>query len=190
MTILPIQIYGEPVLHDVAEPISEINDGVRQLVADMFETMDAAPGVGLAGPQVGVNKRLFVYAWEEPGLSVRDVAINPELWLAPVVPESIDEVDPDEETEGCLSFPGERFPLRRSHRVLMRATNLDGERYELEAEGWLARILQHENDHLDGVIYIDRLASNDWRMAQKILRKRRWGVPGCSWLPGTDDLEG
>ena len=190
MTILPITIYGEPVLHEVAEPITEITDQVRTLVADMFETMDAAPGVGLAGPQVGVGKRIFVYAWDEPGISVRDVAINPELWMLPTVPESIEELDEDEETEGCLSFPGERFPLRRSERVLLRATNLDGERYELEAEGWLARILQHEYDHLDGVIYIDRLQGNDYKTAQKLLRKHRWGIPGCTWLPGVDDLEG
>lgn len=190
MTILPIQIYGEPVLHHLAEPVGEITDEIRTLVADMFETMDAAPGVGLAAPQIGVNKRLFVYSWEnDEGEELRGVAIDPVLWLAPSVPESFEETDEDEE-EGCLSFPGERFELRRSPAVLMRARDLDGNVYELEAEGWFARILQHEYDHLDGVIYIDRLPVPMWKTAQKIMRKQRWGVPGVSWTPGVDHLEG
>ena len=98
--------------------------------------------------------------------------------------------DDEEESEGCLSFPGERFPIRRSARVILRARDLEGEPYELVAEGWLARILQHEYDHLDGVIYVDRLEVPIWKTAQKTMRKRRWGVPGNSWTPGVDDLEG
>ncbi|NLT25063.1 MAG: peptide deformylase [Microbacteriaceae bacterium] len=191
MTILPIQIYGEPVLHSPAEPVGEITDEVRALVADMLETMTAAPGVGLAAPQVGVGKRLFVYDWtDEEGVRHHGTAIDPELWLAPSTPESIDELDDEEESEGCLSFPGERFPIRRSARVILRARDLEGEPYELVAEGWLARILQHEYDHLDGVIYVDRLEVPIWKTAQKTMRKRRWGVPGNSWTPGVDDLEG
>ena len=191
MAILPIRIYGEPVLHEVAAPVGEITDEVRTLVADMFETMDAAPGVGLAGPQVGVGRRLFVYSYtEDDGTERRGVAIDPELWISPTTPESIDELDDELESEGCLSFPGERYPLRRAERALLRARDLDGTPFELEAEGWFARILQHEYDHLDGVIYADRLAHPWFKDAFKVMRKRSWGGPGKSWLPGRDDLEG
>lgn len=191
MATLPIRIYGDPVLHSIASPVGEITDKVRALVADMFDTMDAAPGVGLAGPQVGVGKRLFVYSYEEDDGTVRrGVAIDPELWIAPAEPESLAELDEDAEAEGCLSFPGERFALRRSPRALLRARDLEGGPYELLAEGWFARILQHEFDHLDGVIYVDRLDVPDHKRAFKVMRKRQWGGPGKSWLPGRDDLEG
>ncbi|KAB1653414.1 peptide deformylase [Pseudoclavibacter chungangensis] len=191
MSILPIRIYGEPVLHEVATPVGEVTDDIRSLVADMFETMDAAPGVGLAGPQVGVGKRLFVFGYtEDDGTVRRGVAIDPELWIAPAEPESLEELDEDEEAEGCLSFPGERFALRRSPRALLRARDLDGAPYELLAEGWFARILQHEYDHLDGIIYVDRLDRPDHKQAFKIMRKRSWGGPGKAWLPGADELDG
>lgn len=191
MAILPIRIYGDPVLHAVAEPVGEITDEIRTLVDDMFETMDAAPGVGLAAPQVGVGKRLFTYGYtDDDGTEHRGVAIDPELWISPAEPESLDELDEDAESEGCLSFPGERFPLRRSGAALLRARDLDGAPYEIEASGWFARILQHEFDHLDGVIYADRLSFPWHKQAFKIMRKRAWGGPGKSWLPGRDDLEG
>ncbi|MFD2758591.1 peptide deformylase [Gulosibacter faecalis] len=190
MSILPIRIYGEPVLHSPAAPVDEVSPEVRSLVDDMFETMAAAPGVGLAAPQVGVGLRMFVYGWQDDeGTEHRGVAINPELWLAPPVPESFEELTEDEE-EGCLSFPGERFELRRSPAVLLRAQDLEGKPYELRAEGWLARILQHEYDHLDGVIYADRLQLPARKQAFKIMRKRGWNVPGKQWVPGEDNLEG
>ncbi len=188
MAVLPIRITGEPVLHAPADPVEVIDDELRMLVRDMFETMDAAPGVGLAGPQVGVPLRLFTFGWtDEEDREWRGVAINPELWISPPIPG-----DPDEatESEGCLSFPGERFPLRRAERALLRATDLDGEPYEIEAEGWLARIFQHEYDHLDGVLYVDRLGDGDRKTVAKLTRKAGWGVPGVSWMPGVDDLEG
>ncbi|MGO1542994.1 MAG: peptide deformylase [Gulosibacter sp.] len=190
MTILPIRIYGETVLHKPAEPVGEITEDIRTLVADMYETMDLAPGVGLAGPQVGVNKRLFTYSWEdESGEVLRGVAIDPQLWISPAPPESLEELTEDEE-EGCLSVPGERFPLRRAEYALLRARDLDGKPYTLEASGWFARILQHEYDHLDGVIYVDRLKLPLWKQAFKVMRKRGWVQPGQSWTPGIDNLEG
>lgn len=190
MATLPIRIYGEPVLHEPASPVGEITDEIRTLVDDMFETMDAAPGVGLAAPQVGVGKRLFTYGYvDDHETQHRGVAIDPELWHSPLVPESIDELDEDDEAEGCLSFPGERFPLRRAESVLLRARDIDGEPYELRASGWFARILQHEYDHLDGVIYADRLTHPWYKQAFKVMRKRTWGGPGKSWLPGVDDLD-
>lgn len=187
MAVLPIRITGDPVLHSPARPVAEIDDELRTLVADMFETMDEAPGVGLAAPQVGVPLRLFVYGWtDNDDVLHRGVAINPTLWLSPA---PVDELDEDAESEGCLSFPGERFPLRRAERALLQATDLDGAKYEVRADGWLARIFQHEYDHLDGILYVDRLGHPYGKAAQKAQRKNSWGVPGLSWLPGRDHLE-
>lgn len=178
---------GDPVLHAPASPVAEITDDIRTLVADMWETMDAAPGVGLAAPQVGVALRIFTYSYaDDDGTPWRGVVINPELWMRPLEPGHPDE---DHESEGCLSFPGERFPLRRSSEVLVTGTDLEGAEVRLHVDGWRARILQHEFDHLDGVLYVDRLGDADWKTAQKIAKKRGWGRPGQSWLPGVDDLE-
>jgi peptide deformylase len=187
MTVLPIRITGDPVLHEPARPVTEFDDSLRTLVSDMFETMDKAPGVGLAGPQVGVPLRLFVYGYEhDPAGPQRGVAINPKLW---VTPTPIGEPDEDAEAEGCLSVPGERFALRRAERARLSAFDLDGEPFELEATGWFARILQHENDHLDGVLYVDRLDFLHGRRARKAVAANRWGKPGNSWTPGVDDVE-
>ncbi|GGH48281.1 peptide deformylase [Microbacterium album] len=186
--MLPIRIMGDPVLHAPAAPVEEITDEIRTLVSDMFETMDAAPGVGLAAPQVGVPLRIFTYSYEdEDGQPWRGVVINPELWMTPPVPGEPDE---DEESEGCLSFPGERFPLRRAEHVRVVGVDLDGGPVSIEVDGWRARIMQHEFDHLDGILYVDRLGASDAKLAQKIARKRGWGRPGASWMPGVDDLEG
>ena len=179
---------GDPVLHAPASPVVEITDEIRQLVADMFETMDAAPGVGLAAPQVGVGLRIYTYTYQDDdGAPWRGVIINPELWMTPLEPGS---PDPDDESEGCLSFPGERFPLRRSDRVMVTGTDLDGAPVRIEVDGWRARIMQHEFDHLDGLLYVDRLVHPEHRGAQKAERKNGWGKPGLSWMPGVDDLEG
>ncbi|WP_348787724.1 peptide deformylase [Leifsonia sp. NPDC080035] len=187
MAVLPIRITGDPVLHARASEVVDIDDDLRTLVADMFETMDEAPGVGLAGPQVGVPLRLFVYGWtDDDDVLHRGVAINPVLWLSPL---AVGEPDEESESEGCLSFPGERFPLRRAERVILQALDLDGQPFEVHAEGWLARIFQHEYDHLDGVLYVDRLAHPYGKAALKVQRKNSWGVPGLSWLPGRDHLE-
>ena len=153
----------------------------------MFETMDAAPGVGLAAPQVGVGLRIFTYSYQDDDDQPwRGVIINPELWMRPLEPGA---PDPDEESEGCLSFPGERFALRRSERVLVTGKDLDGTDVRIEVDGWRARILQHEFDHLDGILYVDRLDDGDWKTVQKIARKRGWGRPGAQWTPGVDDID-
>jgi peptide deformylase len=191
MAVLPIRITGDPVLHTVADEVTEFDDSLRSLVADLFETMDLAPGVGLAGPQVGVGKRLFVYSWtDDAEVLHRGVAVNPVLWITPPTPELVEELDEDDESEGCLSIPGERFPLRRSEGALLRAQDEHGEPFEVEAHGWLARIFQHEYDHLDGVLYADRLVHPFGKQVVKAIRKQSWGVPGKSWLPGTDHPEG
>ena len=187
MAVLPIRITGDPVLHRRAAEVDVITAETRTLVADMIDTMLAAPGVGLAAPQVGVGQRIFVYRWTDDDDVLHDgVAINPELWLAPSVPGDPDE---DEESEGCLSIPGERYPLRRSPAAILTATDLDGSRYELRADGWLARIFQHEYDHLDGVLYADRLDHPQRKSIAKTIKKNGWGVDGVSWTPGIDDLD-
>jgi len=187
MTVLPIVISGDPALHKPAEPVTVFDSELETLVSDMFETMDAAPGVGLAAPQVGVSLQVFVYDYpEDDGTPRRGVAINPELFISPI--EIRDTTDADD--EGCLSFPGERFPLVRADKALLRARDLSGIPFELECEGWFARIMQHEYDHLLGYLYVDRLDYEFNKQASKIERKRGWGKPGKSWMPGVDNLEG
>ncbi len=187
MAVLPIRILGDPVLHSPAAPVEAITDDIRTLIRDLFDTVDAAPGVGLAAPQVGVALRVFVYSYhDDSGVPWRGAVVNPRLWLQPTPPG---QPDPDAESEGCLSFPGERFPLRRSDRVRLTGMGPDGMPVAFEVSGWRARILQHEYDHLDGVLYLDRLDLADQRVATRIARKRGWGSPGASWLPGRDRLE-
>jgi len=187
MAVRPIRITGDPTLHSPAAAVGEIDDSVRELVRDMEETMAAAPGVGLAAPQVGVPLRIFVWSWvDEEGAAHRGTAINPHLLIAPL---TLGELDDDEESEGCLSIPGERFPLRRSTEAVLTATDLDGTPFEVRATGWLARIFQHEYDHLDGVLYADRLAHPHDKGVAKAIRKKSWGSPGQSWMPGVDDLD-
>ena len=186
MAIRPIRIWGDPVLHTPATAVEEINDEVRELVADMYETMDLAPGVGLAAPQVGVGLRIFVFSYEYEGEELRGVAINPELELSDYVEG---DPDPELESEGCLSLPGERFPLRRHSKAVLRAMDLAGASYQLEVEGWMARIFQHEFDHLNGILYADRLEPTFRDELQLVIDEEGWGLPGISWLPGVDDLE-
>jgi len=188
MAVLPIRITGDPALHRVAADVIDFDDSLRELVSDLFETMETAPGVGLAAPQVGVGLRLFVYDWTDDDSTVhRGVAINPRLWLSPM---AVGEADEDNESEGCLSIPGERFPLRRADLAILRASGLDGSEFEVRAEGWLARIFQHECDHLDGVLYADRLDHDEARAAAKAIKKKGWGQPGQSWMPGQEHPEG
>jgi len=187
MAVLPIRISGDPVLHTAASPVEYFDDSLEALVTDMFDTMAAAPGVGLAAPQVGVGLRVFVYSWRDDNDELwRGTAINPELWITPT---PTGEADEEHESEGCLSIPGERFPLRRSPRAILRATELDGTPFEIEAEGWLARIFQHEFDHLQGILYSDRLEHAHAKVIAKVLRKNGWDIPGQQWMSGVDRLE-
>ncbi|HYI32242.1 MAG TPA: peptide deformylase [Glaciibacter sp.] len=187
MAVRPIVISGDPVLHSPARDVADFGDDLRSLVNDMYETMDAAPGVGLAAPQVGVPLRIFTFSYtDEAEQGWRGVAINPELWITPI---PAGEADEDEDVEGCLSFPGERFPLLRADSAILRAVDIDDKPFEIRASGWLARIFQHEFDHLDGTLYVDRLEHQYAKTIPKITRKRGWGVSGVNWLPGVDHLE-
>lgn len=166
----------------------DFNQELTDLVADMYLTMDKAPGVGLAATQVGVGLRVFVYDYEDAeGNPVRGEVINPVLAVGEI--ES-GEADWDTEQEGCLSVPGERFPLKRADRVTLTGFDLKKNPVKIDASGWLARIFQHEFDHLDGILYVDRLAEPHKSDAKKVVMKNAWGKPGLTWLPGKDNLEG
>jgi peptide deformylase len=187
MAVLPIRITGDPVLHSVAAPVTAFDAELHQLVSDMFDTMAEAPGVGLAAPQVGVSLRLFVFNWTDDDERLwRGVAINPDLLITPT---PIGEADEETESEGCLSIPSERYPLRRSERAVLTALDLDQKPFSVDAHGWLARIFQHEFDHLNGILYADRLAHRNGVEVRKVIKKQKWGVPGVSWTPGVDLIE-
>ncbi len=142
MTVHAIRIAGDPVLHNPTREITEFDDQLHTLVDDMFETMYAAEGVGLAANQIGLDLRLFVYDCpDDEGVRHKGVVVNPKLETSEI-PETMP--DPD---------------------------------------GYFARCLQHETDHLDGYIYLDRLVGRHARAAKKMLKSNKWGVPGLSWLP-------
>ena len=184
MTVHPITILGEPVLHSRAAVVESFGDDLRSLVADMFETMDVANGVGLAAPQIGVGLRVFVWAMEnDDDVPPRGVVVNPTL-VTSKIPGS--EPDPDEESEGCLSVPGEAFPLKRAEWVRVSGVDGDGAPVQFEATGWFARCMQHENDHLDGKLYVDRLNAKYARKSKKAVKGNGWGTPGLTWMPGVD----
>ncbi|MFM7030486.1 MAG: peptide deformylase [Micrococcales bacterium] len=188
MTVRRICITGEPVLHNRALEVTEFDETLATLVSDMYDTMDKAPGVGLAATQVGVGLRVFVYDYEDAdGNPVRGEIINPVLEVGPI--ES-GEADWDTEQEGCLSVPGERFPLKRADWVKVSGVDLLQQPVNIEATGWLARIFQHEYDHLDGILYVDKLVEPHFSDAKKIVKMNEWGKPGLTWLPGKDKLEG
>ncbi|MBP5520179.1 MAG: peptide deformylase [Treponema sp.] len=143
--ILNITKLGEDILRKKAEPIAEVNDEIRQLANDMLETMIDADGVGLAGPQVGKGLRIFVAMSDD---DVKRVFINPQII------KTSEDVAAYE--EGCLSIPQVYESITRPVRVTVQALNENGRPFTLDADGLLARIIQHENDHLDGILYIDR----------------------------------
>ena len=150
----------------------------------MFETMDAARGVGLAAPQIGVGLRIFTWQLaNDDGIPARGVVINPYLTSAKPL---VGDPDPHDEVEGCLSVPGESFPLRRGEAASLTGQGLDGQELRYEATGWFARMLQHEYDHLNGFLYTDRLTGKWARRARKAVKANGWGVPGVSWTPGVD----
>ncbi|WP_103351240.1 peptide deformylase [Amycolatopsis sp. CA-128772] len=181
MTIHPIVIAGEPVLHQPTRKITEFDEKLRTLVDDMFETMYAAEGVGLAANQIGLDLRVFVYDCpDDEGVRHKGVVVNPKLETSEI-PETMP--DPDDDWEGCLSAPGESYPTGRAKWAKVTGADLEGNPIEVEGTGYFARCLQHETDHLDGYIYLDRLVGRHARAAKKMLKHNKWGVPGNSWLP-------
>lgn len=169
MAQLSIRLYPDPVLRQETAPVEAFDDELRKLVSDMVETMHAAPGVGLAAPQVGRTLRLAVVdasAGEDPE-AVR-VLINPEI---------VEQEGAETDVEGCLSIPDFTDKVERPLRVRVRAQDGDGETYELEAEGYEARAICHEVDHLNGVLFTDRLHGLRAERARRHLRRlERLGV--------------
>jgi peptide deformylase len=162
--IIPIRTLGDPVLKTPAKPVERFDDSLRRLSEDMLETMYDAPGVGLAGPQVGISIRMFVF---DDGITGPMFMANPEL----IRPEG--EVL---EEEGCLSIPGPFYPTHRFMKVVCRGQNIRGETFEVESEGLLARIFQHETDHLEGTLFIDRLDDEGRKAVLAELRRIELGL--------------
>jgi peptide deformylase len=150
--MLEIRIYPDPVLRRVAEPVTDFDEKLARLVHDMAETMYGSPGVGLAAPQVGVSRRLFVIDITSPQRENLLVFVNPEIV------EREGEITWE---EGCLSFPDIHTEVQRTRRLVVRAQDVEGETFELEAEDLLAVAIQHELDHLDGRLLIDNMSLLD-----------------------------
>ena len=182
MTIHRITITGEPVLHTRAEPVTDFDARLRTLVEDMYETQEAAHGVGLAAPQIGLGLRIFTWSMaNDDGVPSLGHVINPYVRASK---PAVGEPDRDHESEGCLSVPGYSFPLRRGERAEVTGYDWDGNEIAFSATGWFARCMQHEYDHLNGFLYVDRLGDRWKKKARKAVKAEGWGVPGHTWLPG------
>jgi len=164
VAVHPIRLFGDPILRQRAKEVEHLDDGLRRLIDDMFETMYAAPGVGLAAPQVGIERRVFVY----------DIGEGPHAVINPVVVESRGEWSYD---EGCLSIPDLSWTVVRPNEVHLRGIDIDGQDIDIEADELLGRCFQHEMDHLDGVLLVERLDADQRKAAMAILRQRVLEIP-------------
>ncbi len=166
MSIQPIRLFGDPVLRTRAEEVVDFDKELRTLVADLGETMLDAPGAGLAAPQIGVSLRVFTYHVD----GILGHLINPVLDLGE---------EEQDGPEGCLSFPEMRYDTRRALNVVARGQNMWGEPVFLEGSELLARAIQHETDHLDGILFIDRLDRETRKLAMRAIREADWGAQGA-----------
>jgi peptide deformylase len=163
MAPFDIRVFGDPVLRTPAQDVVAVDDGLRQLADDMLVTMYEAPGVGLAAPQVGIQKRFFVY----------DIGEGPHAVVNPRLSGHQGEWTYE---EGCLSVPGLSWPIARANEVHLDGLDLDGREISLDATELLARVFQHECDHLDGVLLLERLDKRQRKQAMKALRERTLGL--------------
>ncbi len=170
MALLPILEFPDPRLRTKAQPVQEVDAALRKLIDDMFETMYAAPGIGLAATQVNVHKRLLVIDISEKHDQPLAL-INPEL----IVRDGIEETE-----EGCLSVPGIYDKVRRAERIRVRALDRNGKQIEFDADGLLAVCIQHEMDHLDGKLFVDYLSDLKRTRIRKKLEKERRDAPSTS----------
>ena len=161
MSVKPIRLFGDPVLRTKAEPVRDFDAELHRLVKDLTDTMMEAPGLGLAAPQIGVGLRVFTYHIDDEIGHL----INPMLSLSGDV-----EID----DEGCLSFPGLQYPTPRPYHVVATGFNMYGDPVTIDGDGQLARCVQHETDHLDGVLFIDRLDAAQRKLAMKEIRAAEW----------------
>ena len=164
MAVLKIVKYPDPVLEKLGEPVTKFDDELKKLVEDMFETMYAAPGVGLAAPQVGVSKRVFVMDCS----GGRD----PAQKIAMINPEVLRTEGEQTGEEGCLSFPGIFFPVKRAMRAVVRAQDVNGNEFEVDGLELTARCMLHETDHCDGILFIERTTPLKRQMAKRQIKKR------------------
>ncbi len=169
MTVVPIRLFGDPVLRTLADQVTEFDKQLRILVADLTETMRDAPGSGLAAPQIGVGLRVFTYHVddEQSGHLVNPVLHFPD-----------DEMQDGE--EGCLSIPGLTFDCVRRENVVAHGQNMYGDPITVEGTMRLSRCIQHESDHLDGVLFVDRLDTTTRKAAMKAIRDAEWSGLGPS----------
>lgn len=165
MAVFPIRTFGDPVLRTRAGEVDEIDDKIRRLVEDMIETMYEAPGVGLAAPQIGISKRVVVF----------DAGNGPKVLINPVLLETSGEWTFD---EGCLSVPGYFWPIRRPGFARARGLDEYGRKVEYAGEELLGRVLQHEIDHLEGMLLIERLDRRTRKKALRDLREEALGLKG------------
>jgi peptide deformylase len=170
MSLLPIRTFGDPVLREKARPVESFDDALERLAEDMITTMQAAPGVGLAAPQVGRPLRLIVF---DIGEGAKALA-NPTLY---------DEWGEQIAEEGCLSLPGLYYPVRRHEHIAAKGFDLEGHEVTLEGQELLARVLQHEVDHLEGVLFIDRLEAEHRTEAMARLRDQALGLEPAAHDP-------
>lgn len=161
MAIQPIRLFGDPVLRTRAEPVTTFDKELRNLVRDLTDTMLDAPGSGLAAPQIGVGLRVFTYNVDE----VVGHLINPDLTLS-----EEEQYGP----EGCLSIPGLSFDCRRAMRVVAKGFDMYGEPVTIEGSELLARAIQHETDHLDGILFVDKLDRDLRKEALRLIREAEW----------------
>ena len=166
MAVRPIRLFGDPVLRTPAEPVADFDLQLRNLIRDLAQTLDEADGSGLAAPQIGVSQRVFVFSVD----GVRGHLVNPGLGF----PGEEEQDGP----EGCLSFPGLYFDVKRRRNVVARGFTGHGDPVQVVGAGTLARCLQHETDHLDGVLFIDRMDPATRKEAMKAIREAdRGGQP-------------
>ena len=162
MAVLPVRLFGDPVLRTAADPVTSFDERLARVVDDLTDTVRLADGAGLAAPQIGISSRVFVY--DCGGRSGH--LVNPE-W-EPIGTETT------RIHEGCLSIPGVSQPTERWARVAARGVDLHGEPVAFEAEGILARAIQHETDHVDGVLFLQRLSQDRRRDAMAAIRASDW----------------
>ncbi len=161
MPIQDIRLFGDPVLRTPADEVTVFDKELRQLVKDLTDTMMDAPGAGLAAPQIGVGLRVFTYYVDD----VLGHLVNPRLALS-------EELQDGE--EGCLSFPGVVYDTPRAMRVVATGQDQHGEPLRLEGTELLARCIQHETDHLDGILFIDRMDRDQRKLVMKAIREAEW----------------
>jgi peptide deformylase len=165
MTVLPVRLFGDPVLTQPAAPVTDFDRELQKLVRDLHDTLSAQQGAGLAAPQLGISRRVFVFAMGDS----RGHLVNPTL--------AFPDEDEQDGPEGCLSMPGLYFDTKRRLNVVAKGYTMHGDPLQIVGSGDLARCIQHETDHLDGVLFIDRMDPQRRRAALREILAADWTAP-------------